>query len=189
MLSGYGVYGSARSDVRFREPSAMTPATPVAREIIRPRPAPGQPGDFAFLEGRWAISNRRWREDASVWDEFPGEARCWSILGGAGSIEELNIPARDFSGLGLRLLDRTQGVWVDHWVNGKGGVLTLPGMTGGFLDGAGIFEAEELEGASTRLVRGIWDEITSIGCRWRQATSRDAGRTWEENWVMSWVRA
>lgn len=151
--------------------------------------APGRPGDFAFLEGRWSISNRRWREDVADWDEFPGEARCWSILDGAGSVEDLRIPARNFSGMGLRLLDRDQGVWVDHWVNGRSGVLTLPGMAGGFVDGAGIFEAEEIEGETVLRVRGIWDEISRDSCRWRQATSRDGGRSWNENWIMSWVRA
>lgn len=146
---------------------------------------PAAPGDFDFLEGRWRIANRRWLTETGKWDEFPGEARCWSILGGAGSVEELMIPERNFSGLGLRLLDRGQGLWVDHWVNASQGVLTLPGMTGAFHDGAGVFEAEE----DGLWVRGVWDEISPGACRWRQATSDDAGATWTDNWIMSWVRA
>ena len=66
-------------------------------------PTPGRPGDFAFLDGRWRIRNLKRR--STGWDRFDGEARCFSILGGIGSVEELLIPARDFSGMGLRMLD------------------------------------------------------------------------------------
>jgi hypothetical protein len=42
------------------------------------------------------------------------------ILAGVGSVEELRIPARNFSGMGLRLLDLEKKVWADHWVNANG---------------------------------------------------------------------
>ena len=82
-------------------------------------PTPGRPGDFGFLDGQWRIRHLKRRGD--TWDRFEGDARCWSILDGIGHVEELMIPARDFSGLGLRLLDRAQRQWSDHWVNAKSG--------------------------------------------------------------------
>lgn len=45
---------------------------------------------------------------------------------GIGSVEELRIPARNFSGMGLRLLDVERRLWADHWVNARSGVLTPP---------------------------------------------------------------
>jgi len=153
-----------------------------------PKPPPGKPGEFDFLAGEWRIAHRR-LTGPGQWDTFAGEATCWTILGGVGSVEELRIPARGFSGLGLRLLDVENRVWVDHWVNARSGVVGLPGMSGGFIDGAGVFLAEDEDGGTPIVVRSLWDEIAADSCRWSQATSRDGGRTWEENWVMRWRRA
>jgi hypothetical protein len=109
-------------------------------------------------------------------------------LGGAGSIEELRIPARNFSGLGLRLLDVEKRIWSDFWVNSRSGVLTTPGMTGSFENGDGIFIADDVDGDHPIKVRGVWDRITADACRWHQAISRDGGKTWHENWFMAWKK-
>jgi hypothetical protein len=152
------------------------------------KPPPGKPGEFDFLAGEWRIKHRRLKADGS-WDLFDGEATCFSILKGVGSIEELRIPARDFSGTGIRLLDVENKVWNDHWVNAKSGVLTAPGQSGGFIDGVGWFISDDVENGKPVKYAGIWDEITPTSCRWRQASSRDGGKTWDENWVMNWTRA
>ena len=151
------------------------------------RPTPGKPGDFDFLAGNWKIKHRRLTAPAT-WDEFEGEATCWTILGGVGSVEELRIPARNFSGMGLRLLDVSNRVWWDYWVNAKSGVLTTPGQSGSFENGAGIFLADDVDGDRPIKVRGVWDQITRSSCRWSQAISRDGGKTWEDNWIMHWTR-
>lgn len=153
-------------------------------------PPPGKPGDFDFLTGNWKIHNKKQKAPGSAeWDEFPGESTCWSILGGIASIEELRIPAKNFSGMGLRMLDVQKKVWSDFWVNAKSGELTTPGTLGGFTDGVGIFESEDMDGDKTIRFRGVWDRITPLSCRWYQATSRDNGKTWEINWSMDWTRA
>ena len=147
----------------------------------------GKPGDFDFLAGSWKISHRRLK--GKEWDTFQGEATCWTILGGVGSVEELRIPARDFSGMGLRLLDLEKKIWSDYWVNGKSGVLGAAGMTGVFKKGVGTFIADDIDDGRPIQVRGVWDRITSTSCRWHQAVSRDGGKTWDGNWYMDWVRA
>lgn len=149
---------------------------------------PGNPGDFDFLTGEWRIAHRRLRAP-NDWDVFEGEATCWSILGGVCSIEELRIPARDFAGMGLRLLDQQNRVWLDYWVNAKSGALGAGGQTGGFINGVGTFGADDVDGDQPIKVRGIWDSIGPATCRWRQAVSRDGGASWEENWIMDWRRA
>ena len=73
-------------------------------------------GDFDFLAGEWRIANRMLHQGA--WIEFPGEASVHRLLAGNASIEELRIPVRNFSGIGLRLYDAAAGVWNDHWING-----------------------------------------------------------------------
>lgn len=47
----------------------------------------GKPGAFDFLEGEWKITHRRLAPGATDWDTFEGEASCWTILGGIGSVE------------------------------------------------------------------------------------------------------
>lgn len=173
---------AATALVQGAEALAAAPATPKARP-------PGKPGDFDFLTGEWRIAHRRRPPGREDWDRFDGEATCWSLLGGAGHVEELRIPSRGFSGMGLRLLDLDKRLWHDFWVNGKSGVLAPPGMTGHFEAGVATFTAEESDAGKPIVIRGVWDRITASSCRWHQAVSRDGGATWEENWFMDWRRA
>jgi hypothetical protein len=149
--------------------------------------ATGRPGDFGFLDGRWKIHNRR--TVAGGIDEFAGEATVFSILGGLASIEELRIPAREFSGMGLRLLDVERRLWADFWMNSKSGVLSSPPSWGSFVGGVGLWDQHDQDAGAPIIVRGVWDQITPTSCRWYQAVSRDDGRSWVENWVMHWTRA
>ncbi len=164
------------------QPAALAPIPPLPA-----KPTPGKPGDFDFLSGEWRIRHRRLKSPGE-WDVFEGEATCWTILAGVGSVEELRIPARNFSGMGLRLLDVEKRVWSDFWVNARGGVLTTPGQTGSFENGVGIFVADDLDGDQPIKAAGIWDNISSTTCRWRQAVSRDGGGSWEQSWIMDWKR-
>lgn len=147
----------------------------------------GKKGQFDFLEGRWRIAHRRLK--GAEWDTFAGEATCWTILNGAASIEELRIPARDFYGMGIRLLETESKTWMDYWVSARDCVLSTPGMAGSFVGGAGIFEAEDKDGDQPIKVRGVWDRITPTSCRWHQAVSRDGGKSFEPNWFMDWTRS
>jgi hypothetical protein len=150
--------------------------------------SPGKPGDFNFLQGNWQIAHQRLLKPGE-WDRFSGEATCWSILGGVASIEELRIPARDFSGMGLRTLDMKTLVWSDYWMNAKWGVIGSEGVKGGFVRGDGVFLSDDVDGDVAIKVIGLWDLITPTSCRWRQGVSRDGARTWAWNWIMDWTRA
>lgn len=177
--------------------AVLLPACATGAEVSAPRsfdpmpplpatPTPGQPGDFDFLTGEWRIHNRSIVN--GEWLEYPGEATVHAILAGVGSVEELRIPARNFFGMGLRLLDVEKRVWADHWVNARSGVVTVPGQLGSFENGAGIFVTDDVaDGVPVKYV-GVWDSITPRSCRWRQASSRDGGQTWDQNWIMEWSR-
>ena len=159
---------------------------PASAAAAKPAPT-GKPGDFDFLTGRWKIKHKRRKDGA--WDLFEGEATVYGILGGVASVEELRIPARSFSGMGLRLLDVEQKLWADYWVNSKSGVLTPPPSWGSFSKGVGTWDSDDMDGEKPIIVRGVWDRITSNSCRWYQAVSRDDGKSWEETWSMDWLRA
>ena len=151
---------------------------------------PGKPGDFDWLDGEWRIRHRRLKKaETDEWDEFEGEATCWTILGGVGRVEGLRIPARDFSGLGVRLLDLETRIWSDYWVNAKSGVMGAAGLTGSFEHGDGVFESEYEENGKTMIARGLWDRIVpGKSHRWTQSTSADGGKTWQYSWTMDWTR-
>lgn len=151
-------------------------------------PVPAKPGEFDFLTGEWRIQQRRLKAPGD-WDVFEGEATCWSILNGVAHVEELRIPARDFSGMGLRTLDAANGVWLDYWMNAKVGVPGSAGTPGRFVDGVGNFDAEDVEDGAPVIWRGCWDQITGDSHRWRQGVSRDGGASWDWNWIMEWTRA
>lgn len=170
---------------------AQAPAATSGDEALPiPGPAPGRAGEFDFLTGEWRIRHRRLKDPArDEWDHFDGEATCWSILGGVASIEELRIPSRQFSGMGLRLFDGSKGHWFELWTNAKGASLAGPGMPGGFRDGAAVFEADDADGDRPIRVRSTWDRITPRSCRWQQSVSRDGGRSFTAGWIMEWERA
>jgi hypothetical protein len=167
--------------------SPKAEAAPVA--VSPRRVPPGRRGEFDFLQGEWLIDNRKRRSGSDEWDRFPGEATVQTLLAGVVSVEELRIPARQFSGMGLRILDQEKNVWVDYWVNAKSGVLGAEGTAGGFENGIGSFISEDVDGETRVLVRGVWDRITPQSCRWSQSISRDGGQTWRDDWIMDWTRA
>ena len=100
------------------------------------------------------MRRRQPQAGSDEWLEFDGGTNCGSILAGVGSVEELRIPARNFSGLGLRLRDLEKKVWADHWVNTPINVMTTPGVQGQFLE---------------------WAPATSVGGRGRRQ-AREVGR-------------
>jgi hypothetical protein len=165
--------------------STSAHAAPLAAPAPARREPTGKLGDFDFLTGEWRIANRFLEN--GTWIEFEGEATVVGILGGLVSIEELRIPARQFSGMGLRVLDVERKLWADHWVNSKSGVVGTATF-GCFENGVGTWDSTEVDGERTVVYRGVWDEITPDSCRWFQASSHDGGATWQESWVMRWTR-
>ncbi len=186
-LAGLLLFSLSKKGSAVTASSPTTPATTPSR-------GSGRAGEFDFLAGRWSIKNRRlkqrWQPVAKQeWETFDGDSHCWTVLGGLGSIEELRIPVGQPRGMGLRLLDSEKGLWSDYWVASGTGQIVPPPMWGEFKDGAGTFiSTDERDGDIAIRSRGVWDRITSKSCRWHQAFSRDAGKTWEENWYMDWTR-
>ena len=148
----------------------------------------GRPGDFDFLTGEWRIHNRMIKPGSEAeWIEFPGEATVYRILNGVGSVEGLRIPARKFSGMGLRLLDVEKRVWNDHWVNAASGVVSVPGQQGVFRNGVGRSPAKRRSTACITSTAACGINVPLVAgnvARWRQDVGRQLVYALDSNPVM-----
>jgi hypothetical protein len=148
--------------------------------------------DFDFWFGRWQIENKRLLkrlEACTEWETFAAVGEAKPILGGIGNIDDF-VPDTwrpGFIGMSLRLFNPSTQQWSIYWMSNQTGTLEPP-VIGGFQDGIGIFEGDDLlEGRPIR-VRFIWSEITANAALWEQEFSDDAGKTWEKNWIMRMTR-
>jgi hypothetical protein len=148
--------------------------------------------DFDFWFGRWHNQNQRLLkrlQGCSEWETFDATCEAKPILGGMGNMDDF-VPENwrpGFIGMTLRLFNPSTGQWSIYWMSNQTGKLEPP-VVGGFKDGVGIFEGDDVfEGRPIR-VRFIWSEITATSARWEQEFSDDAGKTWEINWIMRFTR-
>jgi hypothetical protein len=65
--------------------------------------------------------------------------------------------------------------------------MTTPSI-GEFKNGRGDFFDHEPFNGRMVFVRGSFSDITANSSRFEQAFSDDGGKTWEANWVMTFVR-
>lgn len=149
--------------------------------------------DFDFLHGSWAVRHRRLKKrlaGSDDWAEFDGESSTRPILGGAGNIEDnlIGLPEGAYRAVALRSHDAASGNWAIWWLDGRSPHgLDVP-VVGRFENGLGAFFAEDVfEGRAIR-VRFLWRLIDQGNCRWEQAFSPDAGKSWETNWTMYFSR-
>lgn len=158
-----------------------------ASAALQPSPASGA-HDFDFLHGQWTIAHRRLKQrhvGSDDWDHFPATASCEPRLGGLVNVEEIVMPG--FSGMSLRSFDLATGLWSIWWISSLEGRLQPP-VTGGFRDGVGIFEGDDIDGGRPIRARYVWSDVTPSSARWTQSFSLDGGQTWEANWVMDFAR-
>lgn len=146
--------------------------------------------DFDFLEGEWTVANRRLKKrfaGSNDWDEFPATSRCTVLLGGVANVDEIKFPTRGFSGMTVRVFDRTRLRWSIYWINSRNGALEPP-VRGGFTGARGEFYGDDVDNGRPVKVRFIWTRLGPDQARWEQAFARAPG-AWETNWVMEFTRA
>lgn len=147
---------------------------------------------FDFFVGTWTSHQRRLRTvlaGDTDWYEFEGHTRCWSVLDGAGNIDEVTFPTQGFKGVTMRLYDKDTDLWSLYWVSGRTG-LSLPPVVGRFADdGRGVFSGDDVYDGIPIRVNYIWKDITDSSARWEQEFSADGGATWETNWIADFTRS
>jgi hypothetical protein len=155
--------------------------------------------DFDFLLGPWAIRNTRLVRrlaGCTEWETFDATGHARLLPGGIGNYDDF-VPAAwkpGYVGMSLRVFSPVSRQWSIYWLdNATGGVdpatgLLHPPVVGGFADGKGLFNGQDvLDGRPIR-VQFEWSRMHTGAPRWQQSFSADEGRTWEMNWVMEFSR-
>lgn len=173
-------------------PGGVAPARAQGPSSSSKRAAPDLTGvhDFDFLIGEWRVHHRVKRPDGK-WLEFGGTCSNRFLMDGSANVEEhrFDKPTGLTRGVALRAFDPASRQWAIWWVDSRvpHGPLDPP-VKGRFERGVGTFYSDgTVDGKPTR-TRFIWSRITPTSARWEQAYSRDAGKTWQTNWVMEFRR-
>lgn len=147
--------------------------------------------DFDFEFGDWNVRHRV-KRPSGEWYEMDGTSNTRPVLGGLGNVEDnvFHRPGGDTRGVALRAYDPATAQWAIWWVDSRAPHGTLdPPVKGRFENGVGTFYSDGEIGGKPVRTRFQWSRITATSARWEQAYSYDAGKTWETNWVMEFVRA
>jgi hypothetical protein len=148
--------------------------------------------DFDFLVGQWNVHHRRLKPGTSEWVEFDGTCSNRALMDGLANAEEhaLDAPAGAYRAVGLRAYDSKTGQWAIWWLDGRypHGPLDPP-VKGRFEKGVGAFYSDYVQDGKPMRVRLLWSRITPTSAHWEQASSSDAGKTWDTNWIMDFRRA
>lgn len=156
--------------------------------------ATSTPHDFDFLIGAWQVRHRRLKErllGCSDWELFDGQCRMWPLLGGSGNVDDnlLLLPSGAYRAASLRSFDAATRQWAIWWIDSRHPHQLDPPVVGGFADGVGEFQSDDVLRGQPIRVRYRWTATGSPTPRWEQAFSADGGQTWETNWVMEFSRA
>jgi len=145
--------------------------------------------DFDFLVGEWRVHSRKLKERLvgnQEWDEFEGTIRSMRMLNGFGNVDDtvFNMPSGDYHGMAPRAYDPKTGLWAIWWIDARNPHAAVdPPVKGRFVNGVGIFYADDTLRGKPIKVRFTWSHITATTAQWEQAFSGDGGKTWETNWT------
>jgi hypothetical protein len=152
------------------------------------KPAGGQ-HDFDWDIGSWKVHVRRLLHPltgSTAWVEYEGTdvvRKVWDGRANLGEVE-LDGPSGHLEYLTLRLYNPQTRQWSMNISSSAAGVLSPPAV-GAFAAGRGeFFDHEDYDGRSI-LVRFEVSVLTPATCRFEQAFSADAGKTWELNLVVN----
>ena len=149
--------------------------------------------DFDFLFGRWQVRHRRLIErlaGSDEWQEFEGCCTATPLLGGLGNLDDniIQLPTGEYRAASLRSFDAQHKQWAIWWLDARNPHRLDVPVIGGFSQGVGTFYAEDSFNGQPIRVRFRWTNTRSPSPQWEQAFSSDAGKTWEINWTMRFVR-
>jgi hypothetical protein len=177
-----------RQLLKFSLLAALPPVSALSSLSVEAAAA-SAPQDFDAFLGRWQVRHRRLKRRlvaSSEWEEFDGTTHWQSILGGAANFNDSIVyrSTGTYRSMGLRAFDASTQTWSDWYLDGrKPSQVTIDG-TGRFVDGVGIFLADDTFEGKPVKVRGRFTPLTPDTMQWEQAYSPDGEKTWETNYVM-----
>jgi hypothetical protein len=148
--------------------------------------------DFDFEFGAWRTQIRLMPHPLSgdgAWVDVIGASVVRPVWNGRANLGELDVGggSTHIRGLSLRLYNPATGQWNISWANASDGTLTPP-LIGEFRNGRGEFyNADTLNGRAI-YARFIFSDFTANSFHLEQAFSPDGGKTWEPNWVATFLR-
>jgi hypothetical protein len=148
--------------------------------------------DFDFLVGEWSVHHRRLKPGTGEWVEFEGTCSNRALMDGSANVEEhaLGAPSGPYRAVGLRAYDSKARQWAIWWLDQRVPRRPLdPPAKGRFEKGVGSFYSDYVQDGKPVRGRLQWSRITATSAHWEQASSSDAGKTWDTNWVMEFRRA
>lgn len=146
---------------------------------------------FDFEYGNWRVHHRVKSASDGAWKEFDGTCATRSFMAGQGDIEEhtFSRPTGVTYGTAMRAFDPKSEEWAIWWIDSRYPHLPLdPPVKGRFQNGVGTFYSASLVDGKTVRTRFVWSQITPVSAHWEQASSEDAGKTWDTNWIMEFRR-
>jgi hypothetical protein len=162
-----------------------------------PTPAPNLSGlhDFDFFFGTWHTHHRKLTErlaGSHDWVQFDGTISVRPMLNGWANVDDnvFNIPnGGTYRGVTLRSYDGVTGMWNIWWLDSRTPSAPLdPPVRGRFVNGIGVFYANDTLRGKPVKVRFTWSHISATTAHWEQAFSGDGGKTWETNWVTDFTK-
>lgn len=147
-------------------PTPPPPGTPPPPACVAP-----EFRQFDFWLGRWKVTNP---QGVQV-----GTSEITRVSEGC-AVREQWTSARGASGTSLNYYDAADARWHQHWVGGDGTILHL---RGGLQDGAMILTGESTGRQGAVSNRITWTPLADGKVKQEWAVSRDAGKTWQINFV------
>jgi hypothetical protein len=89
--------------------------------------------NFDFYMGSWRIHHRQLKERLAgndVWEEFEGTSVAWSLLGGAGNVDDnvLELPGGTYRAVSIRSFNPETNQWSIWWLDARNpGSIEPPG--------------------------------------------------------------
>jgi hypothetical protein len=147
--------------------------------------------DFDFALGTFHTHIRRLESPftgSTKWLVYDGTKTDAAILGGAGSVEQIEADgAGHLEFLTLRLWSAQAHQWSLNFSNSQSGQMGAPSI-GEFANGIGTFLGQDTYNGRTIQVRQLWSEITPTSYHFEQAFSDNYGKTWETNFTADLAR-
>jgi hypothetical protein len=149
--------------------------------------------DFDFWFGEWDGHTRKLADvtdpDCTRWIELESTSKVWPLLDGLGNVDTVRFEGETpFEGMSLRMYDPDTGQWKIWWASSRRPGVLDPPVVGGFTDGTGIFECDDVLNGHAVRVRYVWSDITATSAVWSQYFRWSEDGDWVPNWKTVFTR-
>ncbi len=144
---------------------------------------------FDFWLGTWDLTGRtRAQPGSAQWQETRSTNTIRSTMDGCVTREDFeNVAPQRWTGMSVSVWSPRSHAWQQTWVDSQGSYIPL---TGGFHDGRMILTTapRAFPAGDTVVNHMVFHDIAQDSLVWDWEASRDAGRTWELMWSITYRR-